>query len=69
MSNRVSSLQFQDERTRAYRRMIGFRGTPNELSACVQDCIKLSKVGNTGIFKVSRGVWMCILNSQSDGVI
>ncbi|XP_071693207.1 DNA-directed RNA polymerase IV subunit 1-like [Rutidosis leptorrhynchoides] len=33
-----------DERTRAYRRMIGFRGTPNELSSCVQDCIKLSKI-------------------------
>nr|XP_043606591.1 DNA-directed RNA polymerase IV subunit 1 [Erigeron canadensis] len=33
-----------DERTRAYRRLIGFRGTANELSACVLDCIKLSKI-------------------------
>ncbi|KAJ9549787.1 hypothetical protein OSB04_022330 [Centaurea solstitialis] len=33
-----------DERTRAYRKMIGFRGTANELSSCVIDCIKLSKI-------------------------
>ncbi|XP_023772113.1 DNA-directed RNA polymerase IV subunit 1 isoform X1 [Lactuca sativa] len=33
-----------DERTRAYRKMIGFRGTANELSACVIECIKLSKI-------------------------
>ncbi|KAI7738062.1 hypothetical protein M8C21_018051 [Ambrosia artemisiifolia] len=33
-----------DERTRAYRKMVGFRGTANELSACVLDCIKLSKI-------------------------
>ncbi|KAI3787610.1 hypothetical protein L1987_42201 [Smallanthus sonchifolius] len=33
-----------DERTRAYRKMVGFRGTANELSACVLECIKLSKI-------------------------
>ncbi|PWA96741.1 nuclear RNA polymerase D1A [Artemisia annua] len=33
-----------DERTRAYRKMVGFRGTANELSTCVTDCIKLSKI-------------------------
>ncbi|KAL8253727.1 hypothetical protein R6Q59_031948 [Mikania micrantha] len=33
-----------DERTRSYRKMVGFRGTANELSACVLECIKLSKI-------------------------
>ncbi|KAK9071295.1 hypothetical protein SSX86_009863 [Deinandra increscens subsp. villosa] len=33
-----------DERTRAYRKLVGFRGTANELSSCVLDCIKLSKI-------------------------
>ncbi|KVH95462.1 Aspartate decarboxylase-like domain-containing protein [Cynara cardunculus var. scolymus] len=38
-----------DERTRAYRKMIGFRGTANELSSCVIDCIKLSKLDEIGV--------------------
>ncbi|KAI3693588.1 hypothetical protein L1987_76535 [Smallanthus sonchifolius] len=40
-----------DERTRAYRKLVGFRGTANELSACVLECIKLSKVSSIRIFK------------------
>ncbi|CAK9173084.1 unnamed protein product [Ilex paraguariensis] len=33
-----------DERTRAYRKLIGFRGTANELSTRVLDCLKISKI-------------------------
>ncbi|KAK9076715.1 hypothetical protein SSX86_005049 [Deinandra increscens subsp. villosa] len=42
--NRKVLTHAQDERTRVYRKIVGFRGTANELSSCVLDCIKLSKI-------------------------
>ncbi|XP_052209737.1 DNA-directed RNA polymerase IV subunit 1 isoform X2 [Diospyros lotus] len=33
-----------DERTRAFKKLVGFRGTPNELSSLVLDCLKKSRM-------------------------
>ncbi|KAM7258655.1 hypothetical protein ACFE04_014396 [Oxalis oulophora] len=33
-----------DERTRAYKKLVDFKGTPNELGARVLDCLKKSKI-------------------------
>ncbi|GAB4834331.1 hypothetical protein Ancab_032585 [Ancistrocladus abbreviatus] len=33
-----------DERTRALRKLVDFRGTANDLASCVLDCLKLSKL-------------------------
>lgn len=41
--NNGQSLMF-DDRTRAYRKLVDFRGTANELGSRVLDCLKISKI-------------------------
>lgn len=43
-------LMSQDESNRLYRKLIDFRGTANDLSMCVLDRIKVSKVRNATMF-------------------
>lgn len=43
----------QDESNRLYRKLIDFRGTANDLSMCVLDRIKVSKVRNATTFLLS----------------
>lgn len=71
-----------DDRTRAFRKLVDFRGTANELGSRVLDCLKLSKlrleksndssmVTNIDALNTSASKWMkeVVLTKRSDHII
>lgn len=69
-----------DDRTRAFRKLVDFRGAANELASRVLDCLKLSKLrleksnndsDNIDVLSTSASKWMkeVVLTKRSDHII
>lgn len=69
-----------DDRTRAFRKLVDFRGAANELASRVLDCLKLSKLrlektnndsDNIDVLNTSASKWMkeVVLTKRSDHII
>ncbi|XP_021754155.1 DNA-directed RNA polymerase IV subunit 1-like [Chenopodium quinoa] len=69
-----------DDRTRAFRKLVDFRGAANELASRVLDCLKLSKLrleksnndsDNVDVLNTSASKWMkeVVLTKRSDHII
>ncbi|XP_057524098.1 DNA-directed RNA polymerase IV subunit 1 [Amaranthus tricolor] len=69
-----------DERTRAFRKLVDFKGTANELASRVLDCLKHSKLrlekttddsDNIDVLNTSASKWMkeVVLTKRSDHIV
>ncbi|KAL8114539.1 DNA-directed RNA polymerase IV subunit 1-like isoform X2 [Apium graveolens] len=67
-SHRVNECGQQmrfDERTRFYRKLVDFKGSANELSARVLDCLKMSKLKSEKVSAKVTGPQMFIQNEDA----